>query len=238
MMSANPQRERRARRDGTGLRITDAFVGYLLAVVLSAVGASVALGAGLDEDGLGVLVAGQIGFWVGLVAVSVLAVRARVGGQVRAVLGVQMTVRDLLVGVPLGVVAQLIVVPLIYLPLRSLVDDLDVEGPARELLDRGNGVGLMVLAVTVVVVAPVVEELFFRGLLLRSIDERWGARAAVIGSSVFFGATHFQLVQFPALALAGGLFAVLAVRAGRLGPAIAAHAGFNAATVVALTAFG
>ena len=88
-----------------------------------------------------------------------------------------------------------------------------------------------------VVVAPVVEELFFRGLLLRSMVQRWGTRVGVVGSSVIFGATHFQAIQFPALALAGLLFAVLAVRAGRLGPAIAAHAGFNAATVIVLTLF-
>jgi membrane protease YdiL (CAAX protease family) len=61
---------------------------------------------------------------------------------------------------------------------------------------------------------------------------RWG----IALSSVLFGAAHFQLLQFPALALAGVLFGVLAHRAGRLGPAIAAHIVFNMTAVVTLLA--
>jgi membrane protease YdiL (CAAX protease family) len=53
---------------------------------------------------------------------------------------------------------------------------------------------------------------------------------------VLFAATHFQLLQLPALALAGALFGVLAHRAGRLGPAIAAHIVFNMTAVVTLLA--
>jgi membrane protease YdiL (CAAX protease family) len=55
-------------------------------------------------------------------------------------------------------------------------------------------------------------------------------------TSVLFAATHFQLLQLPALALAGALFGVLAHRAGRLGPAIAAHIVFNMTAVVTLLA--
>jgi membrane protease YdiL (CAAX protease family) len=219
------------------LQVADAVVGYLLAVVLSSIGASIALGAGLDEDGFGVLLAGQVGFWIGLLVVVAFAVRVRAAGAVRDVLAVRATGRDVAVGLPLGLITQLVVLPLLYLPLQALVDDLDVEGPARELLDRGSGPAFVLLVLSVVVVAPFVEELFFRGLLLRSMEQRWGTKVAVIGSSVIFGATHFQAIQFPALALAGLLFAVLAVRSGRLGPAVAAHVGFNAATVVVLTFF-
>jgi membrane protease YdiL (CAAX protease family) len=60
---------------------------------------------------------------------------------------------------------------------------------------------------------------------------------ATIGiSSVVFGLSHGQLLQLPALILAGVLFGVLAHRAGRLGPAIAAHVAFNMVTVVSLLA--
>lgn len=90
------------------------------------------------------------------------------------------------------------------------------------------------MAVGVIVIAPVVEELFFRGLLLGAMRGRWGTVIAVAGSAVVFGATHFQPLQFPALAVAGAVFATAAVRNGRLGPAVAAHAGFNATTFVAL----
>src|SRR3546814_13149860 len=84
------------------------------------------------------------------------------------------------------------------------------------------------MGVGVVVVAPVVEELFFRGLLLGTVRERWGTFAAVIGSSVFFGATHFQPLQFAGLTAAGLVFAAAVVKTGRLGSAIEVHVGFNA----------
>jgi membrane protease YdiL (CAAX protease family) len=45
-----------------------------------------------------------------------------------------------------------------------------------------------------------------------------------------------QPLQFPALALAGALFGVLAYRFDRLGPAIAAHVVFNMTAVIALVA--
>src|SRR3546814_11865671 len=68
------------------------------------------------------------------------------------------------------------------------------------------------MGVGVVLVAPVVEELFFRGLLLGTVRERWGTFAAVIGSSVFFGATHFQPLQFAGLTAAGLVFAAAVVK--------------------------
>jgi membrane protease YdiL (CAAX protease family) len=58
----------------------------------------------------------------------------------------------------------------------------------------------------------------------------------VVVTSLIFGAVHFQWLQFPALALAGLLFGVLAERYGRLGPAIAAHMVFNLTAVVTLLA--
>lgn len=44
--------------------------------------------------------------------------------------------------------------------------------------------------------APVVEELIFRGLLLRLL-EPWGKRFAIVASAVLFGLFHGNLVQIP-----------------------------------------
>lgn len=48
--------------------------------------------------------------------------------------------------------------------------------------------GLIVLLV--VVIAPVVEELIFRGVLLQRWATKWGMRRALVGSSVLFGLLH------------------------------------------------
>jgi uncharacterized protein len=70
--------------------------------------------------------------------------------------------------------------------------------------------------------------------VLRAFERRLGTVAAVIASSAFFAATHGQPLQFPALFVAGILFAVLVLMTGRLGPAIIAHMAFNVTTVVLL----
>ncbi len=59
---------------------------------------------------------------------------------------------------------------------------------------------------------------------------------AVIVSSLVFGAVHLQPLQFPALVAVGVVFALLALRTGRLGPSIFAHIGFNAVAVGSLLA--
>ena len=84
------------------------------------------------------------------------------------------------------------------------------------------------------VVAPIVEELLFRGLLQGGLAARMDARLALALTSVAFAAVHFQPVQFPGLVIAGLVFGGLALRAGRLGPAIVAHMAFNAFTVTLL----
>jgi membrane protease YdiL (CAAX protease family) len=85
--------------------------------------------------------------------------------------------------------------------------------------------------------APIFEEIFYRGLLQRSLLKRGLPPVVAIGiTAVFFAATHFQLLQLPGLVVAGAVFGTLAYRADRLGPAIAAHLTFNMVTVIALLA--
>jgi hypothetical protein len=142
-------------------------------------------------------------------------------------------------GAPLGVVCQYAVTIVVYLPLSQLFDDIGnkVEAPARDLgAQAGSDIGYLVLGVLVVVGAPVVEELFYRGLLLRSLERRLGSRWAIVVSAAVFGLAHFEPVLFPALFLFGIVLGTLAVRNGRLGPGVFAHAGFNLVTMIALYA--
>lgn len=80
-----------------------------------------------------------------------------------------------------------------------------------------------------VLVAPVVEEIIFRGILLVPLNRRLGPAAAVAISSLAFGLMH---VADPAsvvpLALLGALLAMLRLRDGSLGPPILLHVLNNA----------
>jgi membrane protease YdiL (CAAX protease family) len=131
-----------------------------------------------------------------------------------------------------------VLLPLLYWPLLEVLDKTsdDLEGPAQTLTDRANTPLDVVLLVLIVgLMAPVFEEIFYRGLMQRALLKRGLRPVLAIGiTSVVFAATHFQLLQLPGLAIAGAVFGTLAYRADRLGPAIAAHLTFNMVTVIAL----
>jgi membrane protease YdiL (CAAX protease family) len=213
----------------------DALVGYLVAFTLVAVAGSVWLGVtGDDDESLGLLVTILLAQWVGLLGAVLLASRRKGAGRLADDFGLRVEPRDVGVGVAAGLLSQFVLVPLLYLPFRFLDDDFDVSEEAEELTDLAHGWSVVVLVVFLVVGAPLVEELFFRGLLLRSLARRFGAGWGVAGSAVAFGVVHFQPLQLLGLVAFGVVLAVLAQRSGRLGPGLVAHATFNAATVVLL----
>ena len=83
--------------------------------------------------------------------------------------------------------------------------------------------GLGVLAT--VALAPVVEELVFRGLVLRRWERKWGIRASVLGTSLAFAVLHADLLGS---LLFGIVMAGLYLRSGTLLLPIATHALYNA----------
>ncbi|MEH6632087.1 MAG: CPBP family intramembrane glutamic endopeptidase [Halopseudomonas aestusnigri] len=77
------------------------------------------------------------------------------------------------------------------------------------------------------IIAPIAEELTFRGVLLGWLDQRFGRAIAIIGSSVLFGSVHGVPMLIPALSVAGIGFALLTYRCKSLWPPIIVHATFN-----------
>ena len=178
----------------------------------------------------------QAFLWLGLLGAPLLAARTKGNGVVED-FGLRFRLIDVPVGLVIGVVSQLVLVPIVSLPWIALLGkDLDdLDDSARELADKATDpLGVALLFVIVVLGAPVVEELFFRGLLQRSLLRRVAPVLAVAISALVFGVTHFQLLQFPALVAFGAILGFLALRTGRLGPSIVAHMAFNAVTVIAL----
>jgi membrane protease YdiL (CAAX protease family) len=227
----------RAPRWGLG----DAALGFLVGAVLSAVVVGIWAGAsGNTQVTLTAVALGEVGLWAGLVGAPVWASRRKGSGDLGQDFGFRVSPADARVGVPLGIASQLLLIPLVYVPIQWLFGHRDVSGQAQQLIDQAHGAGpLALLAVVLIVGAPVAEELFFRGLLLRSLQRRFSSSAhadawAIAGSSVAFGLAHFELLQLPGLVLFGAVLGILAVRTGRLGPGIWAHAAFNAVTVLLL----
>jgi membrane protease YdiL (CAAX protease family) len=176
----------------------------------------------------------QIPLWVGLVGALVVVSKHWGTGHPRRDYGLRFLPIDV-IGVPIGVLTQLVFVQALYWAL-PFIDRDEVSEVAESLTNRAEGWGVVLLATLVVVGAPLVEELFFRGLVLRAIQSRYSDWLAVVGSAVLFALVHFQLVQLPALLLFGLIVGYLALRTRRLGMSIFAHAGFNATTIVYLLA--
>jgi membrane protease YdiL (CAAX protease family) len=199
-------------------------------------GAVSLLGDGEEADPtVGSLVVGSLVYWLFLVGVPVVATRIKGNGVVTD-LGLRVRWPADLGAFVLGVVLQAVVVWALYVPIFwfSDVDTDDVSNEARKLVDSASGAGIVALVLVVCVGAPIAEELFFRGLLLRATERRFGTAVALVVSTVVFGLGHLQGIQLPALLLFGAVAGVLTVRTGRLGPAILCHMGFNTWTIIQL----
>lgn len=129
-----------------------------------------------------------------------------------------------------GVLLQ-IVVGVLYYPFHSR----SVSQPVHEILGDARGWQVAVVMLSAGIGAPIVEEIFFRGLLLRSLQTvRWRVASArlagflpILLSGLLFAGAHFQGVQFFGLAFVGVVLAIIRVREGRIAPSIMTHAGFN-----------
>jgi membrane protease YdiL (CAAX protease family) len=79
-----------------------------------------------------------------------------------------------------------------------------------------------------VLVAPVTEELLFRGWLLQDLKEQYGERRALVYSSVLFGLVHVEAGAILYATLGGLVLGAVALRTKSTLSSIAMHAGVNA----------
>jgi len=211
------------------------FVLLLLSIILGTV---VALGAG--ETALALFNGGPLSVTgtlllitstqIGLLAVTgglVVAPRALAGVTLAGRLGLG---RSLLIGlalaVPAWIVAQLLAT-LAAVVLQALGFSPDV-GVADTVIERGDPT---VILLAFLLVAPVAEETFFRGVVFNAWEREHGAWVAVVGSAALFAVIHTSLFALvPIFAL--GVALALVYRSSRsLVATMAMHAGFNAISV-------
>ena len=81
--------------------------------------------------------------------------------------------------------------------------------------------------------APLVEELVFRGLLYGWLESRWGSGLAVVVSSLAFAAAHVEPAHVLLVLPLGILFGLLRWRTRSLWPSLVAHVANNGLAVAA-----
>lgn len=108
-------------------------------------------------------------------------------------------------------------------------DTFDPFGPLTDTLP-----GRVSAAILAVAVAPVLEELVFRGLVQRPLERRWGPGRGIAAAATLFAAAHmlpwvFPLHLFLGLAFGFAVFATRSIWAG-----ILLHAANNSLAVLGL----
>lgn len=196
--------------------------------------------SGEDLDSLPFVIfpiSSMLSLWVPTLLILWVLSTRRLTGSVVADYGLRFRWIDL-IGIPIGVASQLLVLRVVYWPLSRWFPDTfssdDVERAARDLTERATGGWRVALVLAVVVGAPLVEELLYRGLILPSLSRAMSAPLAVLLGALWFAAAHLQAVQFLGLAVFGLVLGACWTRTGRLGMGILAHAAFNATSVVML----
>jgi membrane protease YdiL (CAAX protease family) len=214
--------------------LPDAFVAWIVGVVLSLVVAVPFLNAdGKIASGdkvvatLVLLVAQDVGVMAWLLGVA----RMKGLGTLRADFGLWFRWVDL-AWVPVGIVVFALASALI-LPISDLAGLDDSSQEVVKTFERSSGALEQVAFVLgVAALTPIVEELLFRGVLLRALLRRTTPAWSVLISALTFALVHFlgdagtgyYVPAFLALGLVSGWAAVVT---RRLGPSIALHAGFN-----------
>ncbi|MGN6744109.1 MAG: CPBP family intramembrane glutamic endopeptidase [Amnibacterium sp.] len=200
---------------------------------------------------------GGIALGLGAYAVAVgyaVVVARRLGsGSLRREYGLALRPVDLAIGLLAAIAVEIVRV------LTGLV--LATATPARPTTNvhlTGSTAGDVVLGVVAVLVAPAVEELITRGMLMRAIRAAVLRRAAepsearrhlAVDTSVLLSAAVFTVLHLheapdlvTGVALVLGIFPIglvvawLATRTGRLGPGIVTHALVNALALAAALA--
>jgi membrane protease YdiL (CAAX protease family) len=96
-----------------------------------------------------------------------------------------------------------------------------------------SAVGVIMFVLVAVVMAPVFEEIVFRGFLFRGLANSLGWVWGALISAAVFGGAHLQLDVFLPLAALGLALAWAYRRTGSLWTSITMHALFNAIAVLA-----
>jgi uncharacterized protein len=207
--------------------------GQVGGLVLATIGFAVS-GDEVGETGALTLAFGFAGQFLAYAVLVWWYCRKRATGSPRRDLGLCIRLRDWW-ALPLGTVSA-VLLGLLVLPLRELIDQ--NQGVVDDL-NNSSGAKLVVIVIAAGLLAPIFEELVFRGLLLRSLLPRMGPNWAIAICAVTFGAVHFlgggalgTLAVLPALIGIGAISGVLAVRSGELSQSILLHMGFNLLAVL------
>jgi membrane protease YdiL (CAAX protease family) len=215
-----------------------AVLGCLAAIALSVLGELAAVGLGAAPLTVPVVVLGQAGLWGGLCIAAWIVSHRRPGGSLADLGFRRPTGSEIKTGLGIGLLG-LFTAGRIAALLQSLFPD---DGPGSHvfLAARPSGSLIFVSIVIMCVGAPIVEELYFRGVVQSVLMRSLGSTPGIAVQAMLFGLAHFQLgmtfnqaaVKCGTIFVLGLFLGTLRARTGRLGAGIVAHATNNVIVVI------
>lgn len=183
-------------------------------------------------------------FWLGaliygvvILAVYLFAVR-RAGGDWSA-LGFRGFSHWWIVLAPVLTLVQLLGMSLVNIVFVLPFTGGEFENPQVEALTGGSALSMRdlgLLLILVAVIAPIAEEIFFRGMLYPVLRRRWAPAMAITINGFLFALIHFIPILLPGLFLVGIVLAWVRERSGSLIPCMLVHALQNAVVLFSIYA--
>lgn len=158
-----------------------------------------------------------------LAAVLAIVITRLRGNGPRADLRLQWSWRAAGLGLVFGIVGLFVTIPASLLWIEIVGED--ANSAAGEVFGGARGTWGWAVAVFVLIaiVAPVCEEILYRGLLWGALDQRWGRWVAFGVSTVMFSVAHLELTRTPLLLVVAIPIGLARLYADNLSASIVAH---------------
>lgn len=172
-----------------------------------------------------------IALWVPNLAMLAIVSRRRGTGNFIHDFSFRFCRRDLL-GIPIGIASQLLLVEIVTWPFREMFPDAYSNGKidkrATNLVEAAHGYWIVLLTVIVTIGAPIVEELVFRGFIQGGMQQRFRQTTALLVGAIWFTIVHVNPIEFPGLFAFAVVLGLCFMKTKRLGMSVWAHVAFNA----------
>jgi hypothetical protein len=199
-------------------------IGVSVAVVVVMAAVSVAQGGSVDDMSGGGVLLSIVAPWIALAGWPLLATATRGNGP-RIDLGLRLTWRDVGLGAA-GGVAAIFVGALLAALTVAVFGEIDSAAAqiAEDLLRQGDRWLLITMAILVLVGAPIVEEIAFRGMVFNSAAKRgWVPWVTVPVSALAFALFHFEPQRLLILFGIGVVLGIVRWKVRSLGACMVAH---------------
>jgi membrane protease YdiL (CAAX protease family) len=100
-------------------------------------------------------------------------------------------------------------------------------------IEFGNQKGIF-SAITIIIAAPILEELVFRGIILDGLLKKYSPIKSILVSSILFGVVHFNPWQFIAAFIIGCFSGWVYYKTRKLTPSIIIHFANNLVAFIAI----